>query len=81
MMTRPLRPQRPSRITPDDIRQIAFTLIDRHGVRALGYADLAVEELEGKGEAASAEAWKALRSEIVDALEGRSRREAAIRVH
>lgn len=81
-MALPHRPAaRPSRITPDDIRQIAFTLIDRHGARALGYADLAVEELEGKGEAASAEAWKALRSEIVDALEGRSRREAAIRVH
>lgn len=67
---------RASRITPDDIRQIAFTLIDRHGARALGYADLAVEELEGKGETASAEAWKALRSEIVDALEGRIGRAA-----
>ncbi len=76
-----LLPARPSRITPDDIRQIAFTLVDRHGARALGYADLAVEELEEKGELASAEAWKALRSEIVDALEGRIERSGAIRLH
>jgi hypothetical protein len=76
-----MTPTRPSRITPEDIRQIAYTLIDRHGVRALGYADLAVEEMEEKGELASANAWKALRSEIVDALEGRIAREAAIRVH
>lgn len=72
---------RPSRITPADIRQIAWTLIERHGARALGYADLAVEELEGKGETASAEAWKALRSEIVDALEGRIARDSAICLH
>lgn len=76
-----MTPTRPSRITPEDIRQIAYTLIDRHGVRALGYADLAVEEMEEQGELASANAWKALRSEIVDALEGRIAREAAIRVH
>jgi hypothetical protein len=72
---------RASRITPADIRQIAFTLVDRHGVRALGYADMAVDELEEKGERESADAWKALRSEIVDALDGRIARNAGIRLH
>lgn len=72
---------RASRITPDDIRQIAFTLVDRHGPRALGYADLAVEEMVEKGEEKSAEAWKALRSEIEDALGGRIARHAAVVLH
>lgn len=72
---------RPSRITPEDIRIIAFTLVDRHGSRALGYADQAVAELEDKGEAESADAWRALRWEIEDALEGRIEREARIRLH
>ena len=72
---------RASRITPTDIRIIAFTLVDRHGAKALGYADQAVAELEGKGEAESADAWRALRWEIQDALEGRIAREAPIALH
>lgn len=72
---------RPSRITPHDIRIIAFTLVDRHGAQALGYADQAVMELEGKGEAESADAWRALRWEIEDALEGRIERETPIHLH
>lgn len=59
------------RITPEDLRHVALTLLERHGARALGYADLAVEEMEEKGEAVSAEAWKVLRSVIADALGGR----------
>ena len=73
--------ERPSRITPHDIRIIAFTLVDRHGAQALGYADQAVFELEGKGEAKSADAWRALRWEIEDALEGRIERESPIQLH
>lgn len=72
---------RPSRITPADIRIIAFTLVDRHGAQALGYADQAVCELDDKGEAASADAWRALRWEIQDALDGRIEREAPISLH
>jgi hypothetical protein len=72
---------RASRITPADIRQIAFTLVDRHGPRALGYADMAVDELEEKGERESADAWIALRSEIIDALDGRIVRNAGISLH
>jgi hypothetical protein len=72
---------RPSRITPADIRIIAFTLVDRHGAQALGYADQAVFELEGKGEEKSANAWRALRWEIQDALDGRIERETPIQLH
>lgn len=73
--------QRRSRITPEDIRIIAFTLVERHGAQALGYADQAVTELDGKGEAESANAWRALRWEIADALDGRIARETPIRLH
>ena len=72
---------RRSRITPHDIRILAFTLVDRHGPKALGYADQAVTELEDKGEAKSAQAWKALRWEIEDVLDGRVAREAVIALH
>jgi len=72
---------RASRITPEDIRIIAFTLVDRHGAQALGYADQAVIELDDKGEVESADAWRALRSEIQDALDGRIGRETPIALH
>ncbi|MFW6413366.1 MAG: hypothetical protein ACOC0V_04450 [Oceanicaulis sp.] len=72
---------RRSRITPEDIRIIAFTLVDRHGAQALGYADQAVCELDEKGEAESADAWRALRSEIKDALSGRIARDRPIALH
>lgn len=72
---------RASRITPEDIRIIAFTLVDRHGAQALGYADQAVIELDDKGETESADAWRALRSEIQDALNGRIVRETPIALH
>ena len=69
------------RITADDLRHIAFTLIERHGAQALGFAELAVEEMEEKGETRSAAAWKALRSEIADALGGRIVRDRTIVLH
>lgn len=72
---------RPSRITPADIRQIAFTLVDRHGARALGYACEAIAEMEDKGEAESAAAWRALKSEIEDALTGRIHAASPLHLH
>jgi len=52
-------------ITPRDLALIANTLIDRHGPEAVHWADLAVEDLEQKGELWRADAWRALRSVIV----------------
>jgi hypothetical protein len=70
-----------SRITPADIRILAFTLVDRHGAKALGLADHVVYELEGAGEEKDVDAWRALRSEIEDALTGRITREGPVQVH
>ena len=80
-MTAPLQRPARSRITPDDLRSIAFTLVDRHGERALGYADQAVAEMEAQGEAYRAEAWRALRSEVADALSGRIEPGEGITLH
>lgn len=69
-----------SRITPADLRGLAFTLVDRHGAQALGLADHVVYELDGKGDK-DVDAWRALRSEIEDALTGRIARDAPVSVH
>lgn len=68
-------------ITPEDIRQIAFTLVDRHGAKALGYADQAVGEMEELGDDSRAEAWRALKSVVEDALAGRIARNGGLTLH
>lgn len=73
--------QTQTRITPEDIRQIAFTLVDRHGVKALGYADQAVGEMEELGDSPRADAWRALKSVVEDALAGRIGRDGGITLH
>ena len=70
-----------SRITPEDIRCLAFTLVDRHGAKALGYADLAVGEMEDMGDDGRADAWRALKSVVEDALAGRITRDGGITLH
>ena len=68
-------------ITVKDMQQIAWTLVDLHGAQAIGYADNAVHELVGQGEPESADAWRALRSVMEDALAGRIDREIEITIH
>ena len=68
-------------ITVEDIRQIAWTMVDLHGSQAIGYADEAVCDLDEQGQPESADAWRALRSVMEDALAGRLDREAEITVH
>ena len=68
-------------ITAQDMHQIAWTLVDLHGAQAIGYADDAVMELDEKGSPESADAWRALRSVMEDALAGRLCREETITVH
>ena len=36
-------------ITVEDIRQIAWTMVDLHGAQAIGYADEAVTDLDNQG--------------------------------
>jgi len=58
-------------ITPKDLHTLATKLVNRHGDIALSYADQAVSELEAIGEHERADAWRALRSVVVDLLAGR----------
>jgi hypothetical protein len=60
-----------SRITPADLTEIAWMLVDRHGGRARDYALQAVDEMEAQGDERRAGAWRALGSVIEDALQGR----------
>jgi len=56
-------------ITDDDYLNIATTLIRRHGVTADLWADLAIQDLDQKGEESSALHWRALREVIADIVE------------
>ena len=58
-------------ITPKDLHTLATRLVDRHGAVAISYADQAVSELEAIGEVERADAWRALRSVVIDVLAGR----------
>lgn len=68
-------------ITVEDIRQIAWTMVDLHGAQAIGYADEAVIDLDKQGLPEGANAWRALRSVMEDALAGRMTRDGDITVH
>lgn len=58
-------------ITDDDYLNIAETMIRRHGATALLWADLAIQDLDDKGETYSADHWRALRGVINSMVTGR----------
>ena len=58
-------------ITHRDFHTLATRLVNRHGDVALSYADRAVDELVAIGEHERADAWRALRSFVIDILKGR----------
>ena len=68
-------------ITPDDLRMMAFTMVDRHGAEAAILAGQAVEEMRALGDERRTHAWQALRSVIEDALDGRIERDQKFSVH
>ena len=70
-----------SHITPADMLSLAFLLVDRHGAKAIGYADLAVGEMEEAGDDQRADAWRALKSVVEDALAGRLERDSDVTLH
>lgn len=70
-----------SQITAEDLTQIAHLLVDRHGAQASIYATQAVEEMEDLGDEPRAEAWRALRAVIDDAIEGWLPRGSGKRLH
>ena len=55
-----------SRLSPEDYEDVAQRLVKRHGDMALLWADLAIDDLESKGEEWRAEAWRAVRQLILD---------------
>jgi hypothetical protein len=58
----------------DSLAKIAWALADTHGPDALAVADRTIADLEGEGAPAVADAWRGLRSLLVDVLEGRMAR-------
>ena len=68
-------------ITAEDMRQIAWTLVDLHGDAALGVAEEAVTDLNDQGLPESAAAWSALKSVMEDALAGRLHRDGSLTLH
>ena len=68
-------------ITPDDLRTMAFTMVDRHGDNAILLAGQAVDEMRALGDTHRTRAWMALLSVIEDALVGRMERDRHISLH
>lgn len=68
-------------ISVSDIQQIVWTLVDLHGAQAIGYADEAMNDLDQQGSPESADAWRALKSVMEDALAGRLQREGEWTIH
>jgi hypothetical protein len=68
-------------ITPDDLRMMAFTMVDRHGAEAALLAGQAVEEMRALGDETRTNAWQVLRSVIEDALDGRIERDQKLSMH
>lgn len=65
-------------MTDQELNLLAAYMFDTHGLKALQYADTAVEELELIGERLRADAWRDLRRVVVDMLEGRRSRDGEI---
>jgi hypothetical protein len=68
-------------ISPNDLRMMAFTMVDRHGEQATVLATQAVEEMRALGDMPRTDAWMALRSVIEDALDGRINRDQNLSIH
>jgi len=69
---------RRSRLTEDDYRSLAATLVARHGEKAILWADLAIDELEAQGERWRADAWRTLRAWVLDTLSAPAEPVAAV---
>ena len=62
-------------MTDHELNLLATYMVDTHGTKAVHYADVAVEELEHLGERMRADAWRLLRSVVLDIVEHRRSRE------
>lgn len=58
-------------MTENELNMLAAYMVDTHGYKAIQYAELAVSELEMIGETLRADAWRSLRSVVLDMVAGR----------
>jgi len=68
-------------ITENDYYRVAQTLIRRHGSKALLWADLAIDDLDTKGEVDSADHWRNLRDVISDLVDVNGPVEASLAIN
>ncbi len=70
-----------SNITPDELKYIAWILVDRHGDQAFDLAGHAIAEMRENGDNRRTDAWLALQSVIGDALGGQISRAKPLTLH
>lgn len=70
-----------TKITPDELRKIAWILVDRHGAEAFALAGDAIDEMRGRGDVKRTHAWEALQSVIEDALGGHIKKSVELTLH
>ncbi|MBL4617160.1 MAG: hypothetical protein JKY46_05650 [Robiginitomaculum sp.] len=68
-------------ITADELRKIAWILVDRHGSDAFDMTAIAIAEMRDAGDKKRISAWEALQSVIADALEGHLQKTRQITLH
>ncbi len=68
-------------ITPDELRRIAWILVERHGKLAVEMTAEAIAEIQQLGDDRRTLAWMALHSVIADALSGHIHKNRAITLH
>ncbi|MBL4596435.1 MAG: hypothetical protein JKX99_07640 [Robiginitomaculum sp.] len=68
-------------ISPDELREIAWILVDKHGAQAFELAGFAVAEMRDLGDDKRTNAWLALQSVISDALDGRIVKDNPLTLH
>jgi len=68
-------------ISPDELKRIAWILIDRHGQLAFDLAGEAIAEMRDLGDEKRIDAWCALQSVIDDAIHGRIEKRSKLTLH
>ncbi len=68
-------------ISADELKRIAWILVDRHGKLAFELAGEAIAEMRDQGDEKRIHAWLALQSVIDDALCGRIHKQIPLTLH
>ncbi|MCF6292112.1 MAG: hypothetical protein L3J04_01830 [Robiginitomaculum sp.] len=68
-------------ITADELRKIAWILVERHGNDAFDMTAIAIAQMREVGDQRRINAWQALQSVIADALGGHLQKTKQITLH